>query len=426
MGGIVAFVAVVAVVAVVTGGMLPCREGHAAETARGIVAPPGVTRVATLEQNWSEDEAAWFYDTGQGSRLVPYDWFLHLARPGAAEPFRSVGHMRSLGFIARVPTPGNPDGLPVGLVRDAAYADGTPGLGVTCAACHTRLVTRGGTAWVVDGGPSGADVEAFLRALTAALEETAADDARFAAFARAVIPEGSADESATLRDVVRAVVRQRAGYDARNLSPAGGTPHGFGRVDAFGAIFNEVASTFLAIPANARPADAPVSFPCLWDTPQHDRVQWNGIAFNFETPLGKPLFGTTRAGALGRNTGEVLGVFGYAHVDERELLLPRIYESTADKANLLAFEESIERLWSPRWPAAFGPLDPERVRRGGAIHAARCAECHAAIVRDDPGRRVTAVMRAVGTDGTLLANFTRVRIGRPMALRQASADRRGP
>jgi len=46
------------------------------------------------------------------------------------------------------------------------------------------------------------------------------------------------------------------------------------------------------------PADAPVSYPFLWDIPQHDYVQWNGIASN------------AGLGPVGRNTGEVIGVFG--------------------------------------------------------------------------------------------------------------------
>ena len=42
--------------------------------------------------------------------------------------------------------------------------------------------------------------------------------------------------------------------------------------------------------------DAPVSYPFLWDIPQHDYVQWDGIAAN------------AGLGPIGRNTGEVIGV----------------------------------------------------------------------------------------------------------------------
>ena len=44
--------------------------------------------------------------------------------------------------------------------------------------------------------------------------------------------------------------------------------------------------------------NAPVSYPFLWDIPQNDYVQWNGLGAN------------GGLGPVGRNTGEVIGVFG--------------------------------------------------------------------------------------------------------------------
>src|SRR5262245_9147793 len=52
--------------------------------------------------------------------------------------------------------------------------------------------------------------------------------------------------------------------------------YGFARLDVFGAILNEVCHTALEIPENRYVADAPVSYPFLWDTPMLDWVQWNG------------------------------------------------------------------------------------------------------------------------------------------------------
>lgn len=383
-------------------------DSGAAERTRGVIPGPGVERVETLDQNWSDDEANWFYDAGQGSRLMPYDWFLVLEQPGSEKRFLDPDHLRGLGLIPREATPGNPDALPVGFVRDAPYGDGTAGLGITCAACHTGLITRGARAWIVDGGPSGSDIERFLRRLTEALGETAVDEGRFERFAGRVMPGAGTAEQQGLREALRSIVRERSGYDDRNLSGPHATRHGPGRIDAFGAIFNEVSATFLGIPDNARAADAPVSYPCLWDTPQHDRVQWNGIAENRESTLGSVVFGTRSVGALGRNTGEVLGVFGSVRVNDHELLLPRRYESTVDKAHLLEFERTIATLWSPVWPEALGPLDGAKVIRGAALYRSHCVECHAVIDRDDPDRRVTAEMRAVGTDGKMLENTTRI------------------
>jgi hypothetical protein len=113
----------------------------AAESPRGILPAPGVERIETLPQtqNSTDAEANWFYDAGQESRLVPYDWILALEQPETEDRFLADGHLRDLGLIPRAATPGNPDGLPVGLVRDVASDDGTPALGMTCAACHTAV-----------------------------------------------------------------------------------------------------------------------------------------------------------------------------------------------------------------------------------------------------------------------------------------------
>ena len=46
-------------------------------------------------------------------------------------------------------------------------------------------------------------------------------------------------------------------------------------------------------PSNAKPANAPVSFPVVWDAPQHDILQWNGSAVN------------AGIGPYTRNTGEI-------------------------------------------------------------------------------------------------------------------------
>ena len=47
-------------------------------------------------------------------------------------------------------------------------------------------------------------------------------------------------------------------------------------------ILNEVLQHDLKIPnnANRKSPDTPLSYPFLWDSPQHDKVQWNGSAPN--------------------------------------------------------------------------------------------------------------------------------------------------
>ncbi len=84
----------------------------------------------------------------------------------------------------------------------------------------------------------------------------------------------------------------------RNLVNASAVDYGYGRVDAIGAIFNQVMVHNINMPANARASNAPASYPFLWGTSQSDVVQWTGFAPN----------GPAAAGALIRNGGEVTGV----------------------------------------------------------------------------------------------------------------------
>ncbi len=381
----------------------------AADNPRHVDLGPEITTVKTLSQKWTDEESNWFYNVPQGSRLVPYDWFLHLEQAGVAEPFRSAKHIRDLGYIPRTPDPKNPDGLPIGFIDDAPYEDGTRGLGMTCAACHTSQINRHGTAYLIDGGPTMGDFERFQKELAAALQATADDDAKFARFVAAVLPPGSpVEDQNALRATVLAIASQRTRYNERNLPQQAQPPFGPGRVDAFGAIFNEVSVSFLGIPGNVKSANAPVSYPCLWDAPQHDRVQWNGAAENKVTPLGEILFGTTQVGALGRNSGEVLGVFGSVEINPHELIVPRRYASTVNRENLKQIENSLRTLWSPEWPVAeLGPIDVDQRTKGELLFQSHCIECHKPIDRMDPHRKVIAQMSNVGTDLNMIRNFGR-------------------
>jgi hypothetical protein len=343
-----------------------------------------VASIAYLDQNWSSTESLQFYFTSQGSQIVPYAWFLALEQPQSDEPFRVNGHLAKYRFLTQKPGVMNPDGLPIGFVRD----DGPERswLGFTCAACHTGQINYGNIGYRIDGAPSGADIHGFLVDLSASLVATRDDPAKFDRFAAKV---GASGQDAGARDALRRdldlIIKRRRAYLDRNF-PSDPLP-GFARVDAFGAILNEVYHRAVAAQdgteptANTKPANAPVSYPCLWDAPQHDLVQWNGAAEN------KGL------GALGRNVGEVLGVFGDYAFPERPS--PLGYASTVQIRNLLKLESWVTTLWSPEWPAAFPAVDRAKAERGRALYTrAGCVECHAVIDRRDPGRKVQAIMRA--------------------------------
>jgi mono/diheme cytochrome c family protein len=369
---------------------------------RNLTVSADISSVNTLKQNWTDAEGSWFYNVPQGSRLIPYDWFLNLEQVDSQAKFRDAEHMRALGYLTRTAdSQANPDGLPIGFVKDGAH------LGLTCAACHTAQINYQGRAWLIDGAPTLGDIEKLHRRLVDALEQTARDDAKFARFANAVLGEG-ADEAAraALRAQVQKAVAFRKGYHERNFPGMDAPPFGPGRVDAFGAIMNEVAETFAQAPNNHAAANAPVSYPFLWDTPQHDHVQWNGSAENKDLALLKPIIGTAHVGALGRNVGEVLGVFGTVDTSREGSLLQLFgYSSSVNKKNLIDIEELLRKLWSPAWPGELPAIDEPLRAQGETLFKKHCQSCHAAIQRDAVDRRVTADMRAVGTDQTMAANF---------------------
>lgn len=387
------------------GGDVPSvAAGPADRNALADVADPfeeSVKSIVYLEQNWSPDVAQKFYFTSQGSQILPYNWFLALEQAGDTKLFRDNVNLSKYRYLTQKPGPGNPDGLPVGFVKDEGDKRGW--LGLTCAACHTSQVNYGGVGYRIDGGASGSDVRTFLFELTEALKTTRDDDAKFKRFAGQVGKlNGAAADPEAIKDDLSKVIATREAYNTRNFPKDAVTL--FGRIDAFGAIMNEVFHAAAKIPpgdpvaANTGKADAPVSIPFLWDTPQHDALQWNGVAKN------------AGLGSLGRNVGEVLGVFGGLEVPSAPMPVPG-FKSTVRVLNLLVLEEELKSLWSPLWPSAFPPIDKAKADRGKAAFVkATCNTCHLDINRTDPFRRIEAQMKPVGTDPTMSRNFS-TRIG---------------
>jgi hypothetical protein len=146
----------------------------------------------------------------------------------------------------------------------------------------------------------------------------------------------------------------------------------------------------------ARPANAPVSYPFLWDTPQHDHVEWLGIAQS-----GGPL----DIFSLARNVGEVIGVFGDVAIPDNPSLLNVGYASSVKIGALGELEKLVSTLWSPQWPADFPAIDLDAARQGQQLYQQKCVACHALIDRSDPSRTVKAVVDDVKTDPQAAINF---------------------
>jgi hypothetical protein len=367
-------------------------EGMAQQASAASVVP----EVAYAVQGWTDADRNIFYTTSQGSHMMPYAWFKALRQADVDQPF-AADQLQRYGYLPNSVSASNPEGLPVGFV-----IDGTSGqIGMTCAACHTAQleykkdgVTRASR---LDGAPANADFEQFLIDLRDASLATLMQPARLDAFVRAVLAGGyTAKKAAQLKDGFAKWVAQFGEFMDKSLPT--GTLWGRGRLDAFGMIFNRVAARDLGVVGNFKTANAPVSYPFLWDASRQDRTQWNG-----GVPNGLYIQ------ALGRNTGEVFGVFG--DFAPRRLVAPGLLPAVIDYhgnsvkfAGLQTLEEKIVALRPPPWPREIFGLNDALVEPGKPLYDKYCGECHGVQVSPDlPGLWRTPV-KAVGTDSKMASN----------------------
>jgi hypothetical protein len=355
------------------------------------VFPSMSDEIVNVEQGWSPaDKTAW-YTTTQGSRLLPLSWLRALEQPDSEKPFLAPEYMASFNFI---PGPGASD-LPLGFTIDdqddsrlsatkLRWKEGQstkePWAGMNCSACHSNELTYNGKRMRVEGAPTLADFQSFREALNKALDQTWLDDQKFARFAKQVLGDDNQDSDKLRGELAKLV-------DAETkLASANATPlrYGFARLDAIGNIFNKVATVVNAPGQTFHASDAPVSYPFLWNIPQLSAVQWNASA-----PNG-PVVGGVALGALGRNSGEVIGVFGDIQIELWPLALLRPgYMSSINMANLEQLEQLVGRLKPPAWPSVFPAIDETKRLAGQRLFTEHCARCHSHLDREDLATPVT-------------------------------------
>jgi hypothetical protein len=424
-----------------------------ATTVRQDVFGDNFTAVKYLDQGWSPADSLWFYTITQGSDMMPYDFFMVLERKDAPELIRSNENMNNrYRYLPQKATSSNPDGLPVGFVKDTYK--GKDYIGLTCAACHTAQINYEGKGIRIDGGPAMAHMEKFMIELVASMWTIQKPGEGQQRFVQNVLARGNYKTEADVLADLEKYYDRLASYNTINKTER---HYGFARLDAFGRIYNRVLEHIINIrelkellrdprimgdhvmtdeqiksitsetgnvlsgaerdkvveklvktlnenngwEALGRlrkklfnPPDAPVSYPFLWDTPQHDYVQWNGLTEN------------SGLKAIARNTGEAIGVFGTLDWTERDgFSLPSwitgqglsgkhiSFDSSVNVMNLRRIEARLWNLQSPQWPEnILGRIDTTRLANGRSLYNKHCVSCHARIVRDDPDRRVVAHM----------------------------------
>jgi hypothetical protein len=355
-------------------------------------------------QGWSVERTLAWYTASQGSRLIPQSWIHALEQPDGTGKFLDPAYVASFRYLpsplpadksqACALDPALPLGFTVDCQSDGAFkstglrwksgqADNEPWVGMNCSACHTSELTYNGATIRIEGGPTLADFQSFTEALDRAQQNTLADPAKFQRFAAEILGAGASPADLTM---LRAALTARVKWNT-DLARLNGDPkldrnpiaYGFGRLDAIGHIFNKVALTALpddAIDQVANPSDAPVSYPFLWNVPQQDRVEWDGLAQN-QPPgqPGSPTGITFDVGALGRNTGEVIGVFGDILIQSHPGLGG--YTSSIRVDRLTEMEAQIGTLLPPAWPKQFPPIDQKLAQTGAALfHTWQCDACH--------------------------------------------------
>ncbi|WP_431686022.1 di-heme-cytochrome C peroxidase [Hahella sp. NBU794] len=355
----------------------------------GETVPGGKGNVVDLDQGWTDDTQAAFYFSSQGSRIIPYKWFLVLERKDSQALFRADDHMERMRYLPSTQVGSwNPDGLPVGFVKDTGE-NGEQWMGFSCAACHTGQVSYRGQEIRIDGGPTLGDVQTFNAALVDALSSTYQDNAKFDRFAINVLGEPDMEAKFKLRQALLAQTEELATRNLINHSAPHQPDYGYGRVDAIGQIFNQIMVYFNDMPNNGHPANAPVSYPFLWGTQQSNVVQWTGFAPN----------GPFDFGALIRNAGEVLGVYGQLNIPDDKSVYR--YKSSFDIKGLGDLEAWVADLRSPAWPTEYLPaVNPEVAAQGKMHYDKYCLSCHQVIPRSREAAVYNAVLTPINQVGT--------------------------
>ncbi len=366
---------------------------------------------------WSEEQRQTYYYTPQGTTVkgLRYDWFSALEMPFGTEKFARLDYLARFGFLTdpgQRPSDLNPGNLPVGFTRHQDSESGEHFLDISCAACHTGELRYKGQAVRIDGGAALHSLAStvptlrgggFGQALGMSMAFTYYNPLKFRRFAQQVLgdqyPQGRDQLREDFKHVLDRLLATAFNDWHRGLYP---TEEGFGRTDAFGRIANTVFGDVLD-DANYRVANAPVSYPQLWDIWKFDWVQWNGSAMQ----------------PMARNVGEALGVGASLHLlDEHGKGVAKAdrYASSVRLHDLYTLEETLKRLQPPKWPeAVFGKVDLPLASRGKALYTENCAYCHApdpkpreqrlAPSRDPEWKMRVVPTSIVGTDPTTADNI---------------------
>ena len=140
---------------------------------------PAPASIRWAQQGWNADEREAWHHRSAGQTFGPLSWVQSVEQPGNAQRLMAPDNLRELGFLTKEASLANPWALPVGFVLTAGGPGQRLQVGLTCAACHTGQVERGGHALRIDGAPAGFDLIRYLGDFYAGLGATLTDAAKW-------------------------------------------------------------------------------------------------------------------------------------------------------------------------------------------------------------------------------------------------------
>jgi hypothetical protein len=334
-------------------------------------------RTYSRPDEWSPEQRARYYQTSQGSLVLPYKWFRALEWRTSRELFASPAIQARYGLLPDNDSKYNKDQMPVGLVKNIVRDEYIDNLGdgekewasISCAACHTGQLTYKGTAMRIDGGQSFWNFDKWSGDMVFSLILTATVPSRFERFCSRVNELGDNGEcSASAKTALR---KKLDTYFKSDLANAGlialvrktyPTTEGFARTSALGRGVNGEFGPLDSCKGKSPLArdcyrnvfmnTGPVSFPPLWYTHEYDWVQ-------SITAISQP---------LGRNVTEAWGVNVRVELHDPY----KRFGSTANIEDMFWMETLISILQAPKWPVDLlrdeGKIDLERVKRGRYLY----------------------------------------------------------
>lgn len=327
-----------------------------------------------LNEGWSEEQREIYYYTPQGTELLglEYDWFTNLELPMSRDLLAAEDNMRGWGFIVspgQRPSERNPGNLPVGFSRHTDPISGKQRLDLGCAMCHTGELHYKGVALRVDGGQALQSVPTakrgeFITTLGASVIATLINPRKWDRFATRLVGDDEQKREKLREDLWQYFNNLKAFVTGAGASKYYPVEEGRGRTDAVGRIGNIVFGYDLDEPSNYKIADAPASYPFLWDIWRFDWVQYTGFTNQ----------------AMARNVGESLGVLAPIKlVDKEGNLLPaeQFGETIVDIDGMHCVESTLRELKPPKWPESIlGEINITSAKRGKDLFAQQCAFCH--------------------------------------------------